>query len=72
MNKGIAQETLAALVETGAARKFRVLRDGEAWRLELCLGAKWLPIRSRREPVRVPAVGRFCEGVGIQVLTVEL
>jgi len=76
MKKAIAQETLAALVETGAAREFRVLRDGEAWRLELRLGAKWLPIRSRREPVRLwrslTAVGRFCAGVGIMVLTVEL
>lgn len=76
MKKVIAQETLAALVQTGAAREFRVLRDGEAWRLELRLGAKWLPIRSRREPVRywrsLTAVGRFCEGVGINVLTVEL
>lgn len=76
MNKTVAQETLAALVETGAAREFRALRDGEAWRLELRLGVKWLPIRSRREPVRywrsLTAVGRFCEGVGIKVLTVEL
>lgn len=76
MKRAIEQETLQALVETGAAREFRVLRDGEAWRLELRLGAKWLPIRSRREPVRVwrslTAVGRFCEGVGIKVLTVEL
>jgi hypothetical protein len=39
MKKAIEQETLAALVETGAAREFRVLRDGEAWRLELRLGA---------------------------------
>lgn len=76
MRKAIAQETLAALVETGTARKFRVLRDGEAWRLELRLGAKWLQICSRREPVRywrsLTAVGRFCEGMGIKTLTVEL
>jgi hypothetical protein len=53
-----------------------VLRDRETWRLELRLGAKWLPICSRREPVWVgkslTAVGRFCEAVGIKVLTVEL
>ncbi|CZT26464.1 MULTISPECIES: hypothetical protein [Pseudomonas] len=76
MKKAIAQETLAALVETGAAREFRVLREGEAWRLELRLGAKWLPVRSRREPVRywrsLTAVGRFCAGVGSKMLTVEL
>jgi hypothetical protein len=53
-----------------------VLREGGAWRLELRLGAKWLPVRSRREPIRywrsLTAVGRFCEMVGITVLTVEL
>ena len=76
MKRAIEQETLQALVATGAAREFRVLREGEAWRLELRLGVKWLPVRSRREPVRLwrslTAVGRFCEGVGIKVLTVEL
>lgn len=76
MRKAIEQDTLAALVETGEAREFYVLRGGEAWRLELRLGVKWLPVRSRREPVRhwrsLAAVGRFCEGVGIKVLTVEL
>ncbi|WEZ89805.1 hypothetical protein P3R38_05850 [Pseudomonas sp. NyZ480] len=76
MRTAIEQDTLAALVETGAAREFRVLHDGEAWRLELRLGARWLPIRSRREPVRywrsLTAVGRFCSAVGIKVLTVEL
>ena len=76
MKQAIEQETLQALVEIGAAREFRVLREGEAWRLELRLGVKWLPVRSRREPVRrwrsLTAVGRFCEGVGIKALTVEL
>lgn len=42
MKKAVEQETLQALVETGAAREFRVLRDGENWRLELRLGVKWL------------------------------
>lgn len=75
MKRAIEQEALQALVETGAAREFQVLREGEDWRLELRLGVKWLPVRSRREPVRVwrslTAVGRFCESVGIKVLTVE-
>lgn len=52
MKRAVEQETLQALVETGAAREFRVLREGEVWRLELRLGVKWLPVRSRREPVR--------------------
>ncbi len=76
MKRAIEQETLQALVETDAAREFRVLREGDDWRLELRLGVKWLPVRSRREPVRhwrsLTAVGRFCESVGIKVLTVEL
>lgn len=76
MRKAVEQDTLQALIETGASREFRVLREGEAWRLELRLGVKWLPVRSRREPVRhwrsLTAVGRFCESVGIKVLTVEL
>ena len=29
MKRAIEQETLKALVETGAAREFRVLREGE-------------------------------------------
>lgn len=40
MKRAIEQETLQALVETGAAREFRVLREGETWRLELRLGSK--------------------------------
>lgn len=68
MKKAIEQDTLLALVETGAAREFRVLRDGEGWRLELRLGVKWLPVRSRREPVRLwrslTAVGGFATGWG--------
>jgi hypothetical protein len=75
MRQSIDQDTLAALVETAAAREFRALREGELWRLEVRLGAKWLPIRSRRELVRhwrsLTAVGRFCEGQGIKILTVE-
>jgi hypothetical protein len=76
MKRAIEQETLQVLVETGAAREFRVLREGEAWRLDVRLGSKWLPVRSRREPIRywrsLTAVGRFCETVGIKVLSVEL
>ena len=69
MRKAVEQETLQALVETGAAREFRVLREGEGWRLELRLGVEWLPVRLWRS---LTAVGRFCEGVGIKALTVEL
>jgi hypothetical protein len=68
VKRAIKQETLQA-------REFRAARS-EAYRLELRLGLKWLPVRSRREPVRLwrslTAVGRFCADVGIKVLTVEL
>lgn len=76
MKRAIEQDTLLALVETGAAREFRALREGEAWRLELRVGVKWLPGRSRREPVghwrSLTAVGRLCACAGIKMLTVEL
>lgn len=38
MKRAVEQERLQASVETGIAREFRVLREGEAWRLELRLG----------------------------------
>lgn len=34
MRKVIEQDTLAALVKTGPARKFRVLREGKGWQLD--------------------------------------
>ncbi len=37
MKKAIEQYTLQALVETGAAREFRVLREDEAWRAWSCV-----------------------------------
>lgn len=76
MRHSIDQDTLLALVETGAAREFRALRQGDLWRLEVRLATRWLPIRSRREPVRhwrsLTAIGRFCDTQGIKLLTVEL
>lgn len=62
MRTAIEHETLAALVETGAAREFRVLREGEgegeAWRLELRLGSKWLPaLKARTDQVLAFADG---------------
>lgn len=76
MRQSIDQDTLLALVETGAAREFRALRHGDLWRLEVRLATRWLPIRSRREPVRhwrsLTAIGRFCDMRGIKLLTVEL
>lgn len=78
MRKAIDQDTLQALIETGAAREFLVTRGpgGEGWTLATRLGTTWLPIRSRREPVRVwaslTAVERFASKAGVQVFSVEL
>lgn len=76
MRKAIDQDTLEALITTGAMREVRVVRHGGSWSLQGRLGATWLPIRSRREPVRtwasLTAIGRFCDSVGIRQITVEL
>lgn len=40
MKKAVEQDTLQALVANGAAREFRVLREGEVCRLELRLGTR--------------------------------
>nr|WP_176704739.1 hypothetical protein [Pseudomonas sp.]QBM91765.1 hypothetical protein pA7BH1_p05 [Pseudomonas sp.] len=75
MRKAIDQDTLAALVVTAAARDFRAVRRDTAWMLEARLGGYWLPIRSRREPVRLwlslTALQRFAESVGIRAMLVE-
>ncbi|MFJ2550247.1 hypothetical protein ACIOVF_27840 [Pseudomonas sp. NPDC087612] len=78
MKKAVEQDTLAALIESGAAREFRATRGpgGEGWSLSTRLGCFWLPVRSRRELIRtwasLTALGRFCEGIGIRSLTVEM
>lgn len=76
MKKAIDQDTLSALVTTGAMREFRATRKGDGWSLQGRIGSSWLPVRSRREPVRIwaslTAVGRFCEAQGIRSLSVEL
>lgn len=55
MRKAIDQDTLQALIETGAAGEFRAARGpgGEGWKLATRLGTTWLPVRSRREPMRL-------------------
>lgn len=54
MKKPVEQDTLVALIESGAARDFRASRGpgGEVWSLSTRLGRVWLPVRSRREPIR--------------------
>lgn len=76
MRKAIDQDTLEALVSTSAMREFRAVRHGTGWALQGRLGATWLPVRSRREPVRtwasLTAIGRFCEDQGIRQFAVEI
>ncbi|WP_460160806.1 hypothetical protein [Pseudomonas sp. S2_B10] len=52
---------------------------GSDWGLSIRLGgsgARWVPVRSRREPLRtwasLTALGRFAEGVGLSGFNVEL
>jgi len=78
MKKAIDQDTLQAMIETGAAREFLVTRGpgGEGWTLSTRLATTWLPIRSRREPIRVwaslTAVERFASKAGVREFSVEL
>lgn len=76
MKKAIQQDTLEALVSAQALREIRACRVENGWTLHGRLGASWLPVRSRREPVRVwaslTAVERFCTSIGIRQLQVEL
>lgn len=76
MRKAIDQDTLEALVSSAAMRDFRTIRRNAGWQLEGRLGGYWLPVRSRREPVRtwlsLTAVERFCLKMGIRSFLVEL
>lgn len=54
---GIYEEVLRSLVEQHAVRECKVARidGGPEWGLSIRLGssgARWVPVRSRREPLR--------------------
>ncbi len=80
IGEGIHEEVLRALVEQHAVRECLVARinGGPDWGLSIRLGsgARWVPVRSRRESLRtwasLTAVGRFAEGVGLSGFNVEL
>lgn len=78
MRTAIDQETLSALVETGAVREIQCTRGpgGAGFALSARLSGKWLPIRSKREPLRIwaslTAIERFCSKTGIRRFEVEL
>lgn len=76
MKKAFDKGTLEALVSDQVLRECRAVRVDGGWSLQGRLGASWRPIRSRREPIRVwvslTALERFCTGIGIKQLLVEL
>lgn len=78
MRKAIDGETLKALIETAAVREIQVTRGpgGVGFSLSARLGGRWLPVRSKREPLRIwaslTAIERFCTKSGIKRFEVEL
>jgi hypothetical protein len=81
IGESIQEDPLRALVSQHAVRECVVAKvdGGPAWGLSIRLGgsgARWVPVRSRRERLRtwasLTAVGRFAEGVGLSGFTVEL
>lgn len=81
IGEGIQEEVLRALVEQHAVRECLVAKvdGGSEWGLSIRLGgsgARWVPVRSRREKVRtwasLTAVGRFADGIGLRGFSVEL
>lgn len=72
------EKDLALLVESKALREFLVQRteDGDRWMLSARYGARWVPVRSKREELRTWAsldtLERFARAVGITVITLEL
>lgn len=78
MRLGIQEDALALLVDQGAAREFLARRGpgGDGWSFCVRLGSHWLPVRSRREPLRLwaslTAVERFAAGLGVRDFHVEL
>jgi hypothetical protein len=78
MRKAIDEDTLRALIETAAVREIQCTRgpNGAGFCAQRTPGGRWLPIRSKREPLRIwaslTAVERFCTKLGIRRLEVEL
>ena len=76
IGEGIHEDALVHLVQQHAIRECLVAK---VWGLSIRLGgsgARWVPVRSRRETVRtwasLTSVGRFADGIGLQGFSVEL
>lgn len=82
IGQAIHDDPLQALISQHVIREVvvgRVAGDGQQWTLSVRLGgptARLIPIRSRREPLRVwrslKAVAKYAEAVGLRGLVVEL
>jgi hypothetical protein len=82
IGESIQQDTLKALVSQHAVREVvvgRIQGDDHQWSLSVRLGgptARLVPVRSRREPLRIwsslSAVGKYLDKVGVVGFSVEL
>ena len=80
MKDTISDDALAALVKAGVARDPLVTPGpgGVGWKLQVRYagGSAFYVLRSRRELVRVfrtlGSLGRYCSGIGLRALSVEL
>lgn len=80
--QAIHDDTLQALISQHVIREVvvgRVAGDDQQWTLSVRLGgptARLIPVRSRREPLRVwrslKAVTKYAEAVGLRGFVVEL
>lgn len=72
------KKDLVLLVETRSAREFLVQRsdDGECWTLHVRTGTRWIPYRSKREPIytwaSLDTLEEFARKIGIDKLLLEL
>lgn len=79
MRETITDDALSALVKAGGARDALVTRaKPSGWKLQIRYsgGGQLYTLRSRREPVRVfrtlDSLGRYCDGIGLRELRLEL
>lgn len=81
IGEAIQEDVLRALVQQHAVRECVVAKvdGGPDWGLSIRLGgsgARWVPVRSKREKIRtwasLTAVGRFADGIGLRGFMVEL
>lgn len=79
MLQHLQENALQALSESGAVREVLVSRQDEKWTLAIRLSgnaARWLLVRSRREPVRtwtsLSAVARYLEWLNLRDFRAEL